>query len=203
MKVFFQSPLSTHNFIERFVSDLEMAISKPEKEVVAQARGAPGVAPQWIPPVQGSLNVNVDAALSKNSNVAAMVAVARDEAGVFMGASALVLKGISDPETAEVLACREGLALATDLLSRRVCIATDCATVVKNLEGPGMGCYGQVIRELKAGMATFDRAKIVHEGRASNVDAHRLARSWIYETEGRHVWFLFPSDGVCISFADV
>ena len=114
-----------------------MAISKPEKEVVAQARGAPGVAPQWIPPVQGSLNVNVDAALSKNSNVAA---VARDEADVFMGASALVLKGISDPKTTEVLACREGLALATDLLSRRVCIATDCATVVKNLEGPGMGC---------------------------------------------------------------
>jgi len=71
MKVFFQSPLSTHSFIERFVSDLEMAISKPEKEVVAQARGAPGVAPQWIPPVQGSLKVNVDAALSKNSNVAA------------------------------------------------------------------------------------------------------------------------------------
>ena len=93
----FQSPLSTHSFIERFVSDLEMAISKPEKEVVAQARGAPGVAPQWIPPVQGSLNVNADAALSKNSNVAAMTAVARDKAGVFMGASALVLKGISDP----------------------------------------------------------------------------------------------------------
>ena len=180
-----------------------MAISKPEKEVVAQARGAPGVAPQWIPPVQGSLNVNVDAALSKNSNVAAMTAVARDKVGVFMGASALVLKGNSDPETAEVLACREGLALATDLLSRRVCIATDCATVVKNLEGPGMGCYSQVIRELKAGMATFDRAKIVHEGRASNVDAHRLARSSIYETEGRHVWFLFPPDGVCTSFTDV
>ena len=69
-----------------------------------------------------------------------MTAVARDKAGIFMGALALVLKGISDPETAEVLACREGLALATDLLSRRVCIATDCATVVKNLEGPGMGC---------------------------------------------------------------
>ena len=122
-----------------------MAISKPEKEVVAQARGAPGVAPQWIPPVQGSLNVNVDAALSKNSNVAAMTAVARDKAGVFMGVSALVLKGISDP----------GDALATDLLSRRVCIATDCATVVKNLEGPGMGCYGQVIRGAKGRHGDF------------------------------------------------
>ena len=80
--------------------------------------------------MQGSLKVNVDAAVSKNSNVAAMAAVARDEAGIFMGASALVLKGISDP----------GDALASDLLSRRVFIATDSATVVKNLEGPGMGC---------------------------------------------------------------
>ena len=34
--------------------------------------------------------------------------------------------------------------------------------------------------------------EIVHEGRASNVDVHRLARSSIYETEGWHVWFLFP-----------
>jgi hypothetical protein len=51
------------------------------------------------------MKVNVDAALSKNSDI---VAMARDGAGAFMGASALVMKSISDPETAEVLACREG-----------------------------------------------------------------------------------------------
>jgi len=33
----------------------------------------------------------------------------------FLRDSALVLKGVSDPETMEEIACREGLALASDL----------------------------------------------------------------------------------------
>jgi hypothetical protein len=41
--------------------------------------------------------------------------MARDEDDNFLGASALVLEGCTDPETAEVVTCREGLALASDL----------------------------------------------------------------------------------------
>ena len=41
-----------------------------------------------------------------------MAAIVRDSAGVFLGASAVVLEGITDAEIAEALACREGLALA-------------------------------------------------------------------------------------------
>jgi hypothetical protein len=108
-----------------------------------------------------------------------------------MGASALVVNDISDPETAEVMACREGLALAIDLLTRRVRIATDCAAAVKSLAGPGMDRYDQVIRELKTDMASFDKAEVVHEGRASNLDAHRLARSSIYEDQGGMFGFRF------------
>jgi hypothetical protein len=52
---------------------------------------------------------------SKNSNLAAMAAVARDEAGNFQGASALVIAGASSPEVAEAMACWEGLALVVDL----------------------------------------------------------------------------------------
>jgi hypothetical protein len=107
---------STHSFIEHFVSDLETGTTKLGKKGGVEASGALRAKPQWIPPERGFLKVNVDAAISKNSNVAAMTAVARDEARVFMGASALVVNDISDPETAEVMACREGLALAIDLL---------------------------------------------------------------------------------------
>jgi hypothetical protein len=60
-----------------------------------------------------------------------------------------------------------------------------------------MDRYGQVIRELKTGVASFHKAEVVHEGRVSNLDAHRLARSSIYEDQGRHVRFLFPPNGVC------
>ena len=45
-----------------------------------------------------------------------VAAVAKDETGLFLGASAVVSQGITDPETMEVLAFREGLALAHDLV---------------------------------------------------------------------------------------
>ena len=104
------------------------------------------------------------------------------------------------PETAEVLACREGFALAVDLMISRVRIASDCVGAVRSLEGSGMRRYGHVVRELKAAMASFEGAEVVHEGRASNIGAHTLARSSIYESVGRHVWFFDPPDGVCTSY---
>jgi hypothetical protein len=139
----FRSPLSTHSFIEHFVSNLETATTKLGKKGGVEALGALGAKPQWIPPELGFLKVNIDAALYKNSNVVAMAAVARDEARVFMGASTLVVNGIYDPKTAEVMACREGLALATDLLTWRVCIGTDYAAAVKSLAGSGIDRYNQ------------------------------------------------------------
>jgi len=77
--------------------------------------------------------VNVDAALSKNLDIAAMPAVARDETGMFLGASALVVEGITSPEVAEAMACWEGLALTSDMDLQKIRIATDCVNVVKNI----------------------------------------------------------------------
>jgi hypothetical protein len=61
------------------------------------------------------IEINVDSALSKNVSMASVAAIARDEDGRFMGASALVLRGIVDLEVMESIACREGMALAADL----------------------------------------------------------------------------------------
>ena len=62
-----------------------------------------------------------------------MAAVARDEAHNFLGASALVMKGITDPEMAEAMACREGMVLASDLVLQKFKLASDCLNVVRNL----------------------------------------------------------------------
>ena len=70
---------------------------------------------RWAPPPTGmaKLNVDIDAVVSKGSNRGAIAAVARDEAGRFLGASALVLTGITEgvfgrapalPKTAPALA---------------------------------------------------------------------------------------------------
>jgi hypothetical protein len=53
------------------------------------------------------VKINVDVALSKNDLKALAAAIARDEYGHFLGASALVLRGISDPEVMESIACRK------------------------------------------------------------------------------------------------
>ncbi|KAK1697446.1 hypothetical protein QYE76_014143 [Lolium multiflorum] len=92
------------------------------------------MAPGWLAPPAGVTKVNVDAALSKNGSIAAVAAVARDAAGTFLGASAVASRGITDPETMEALACREGLALATDLNLQRLRLASDCANVVRAIK---------------------------------------------------------------------
>lgn len=164
----FQSPLSTHSFVERFLVDLELVTPKAEKKEGVQVQ-----VPRWIPPPQGTMKVNVDAATSKNSCIATLVAIVRDEASNFQGAYVVVMEGISSPEIAEAMACIEGLALASDLMLRKVRIAMDCANIVKSIQGPGMGLYGHITREIKVGLASFKSAEIVHESRNSNVDAHR------------------------------
>ncbi|TVU18740.1 hypothetical protein EJB05_34852, partial [Eragrostis curvula] len=133
------------------------------------------------------MKINVDAALSKNSTTAAMAAVAWDDIGKFQGASALVMEGITDAETAEALACREGLNLASDLLAQR------------NLQGKGMGPYGPIVRELSARRGSFALVDVTHENRGMNGDAHMPAKSSLYSPVGRHVWFLYPPEGVCNS----
>ena len=129
----FQSPLFTHNFIERFLSDLETTTPTEVKQ--REGERIRPLVPRWIPPPQGVLKVNVDAALSKNSDTAAVAAVARDETGMFLGASALVVEGITSPEVAEAMACREGLALASDLDLQKIRIVTECVNVVKSIHG--------------------------------------------------------------------
>ena len=61
------------------------------------------------------------------------------------------MEGVLDPETAEALVYREGLALASDLMLQKVRIANDYANIVKNMRGPTMSPYGHIIREINAG----------------------------------------------------
>jgi len=131
--------LSTHCFIERFITDLEL--TKPRQQEVKVDRSR---ATRWIPPPLHFAKINMDAAKSKNSSSASVAAVARDISGFFLGASTVVFTGVSDPETLEILACREGLALASDLLISKARVASDCVNAVNSLQGEGMGQYGPI-----------------------------------------------------------
>ena len=165
---------------------------------VKKTAGGRVQAPRWIPPPAGAMKLNVDAAVSKNAGRASAAAVARDANGLFLGASAVVVTGMTNPETMEVLACREGLALAQDLRLGRTRLASDCASAVGSIKTEqAHGSCGAIIREIKATAEGFREIEFVHESRNSNVDAHVLAKSSLYESIGRHVWFIDPPNGVC------
>jgi ribonuclease HI len=187
----FQSPLPTHNFIDRFIADLGQ-----EKPRSASSSCIPHRSLAWIAPLAGVVKINVDAALSKNDLKASAVAIARDENGRFLGASALVLRGISNPEM-ESIACREGMSLALDIQVANFRLASDNQNVVKNILQGSQEVYGQIVQEINVRRSAFASIEFVHEKRDFNVDAHNIVRSAIYDDLGRHVWLLSPPYGVC------
>ena len=146
------------------------------------------------------MKINVDAALAKNSGTVVAAAVARDFAERFLGASAVLMEGSLEPETVEAISCKEGLALASDLLLQDFRVACDNAGVVASIREGSMGSYRHIVQEIRVRSNDFRFVEFIHEGRRSNVDAHNLARSCIYANLGRHVWFVSPPDGVCTSY---
>jgi hypothetical protein len=192
----FQSPLSTHNFVERFIS--ELCLINPQK---IQQSCNKASKPRWIPPPAGVAKINVDATVSKNSDHGSAAAVARDESGRFPGVSALVIEGITELELLEALACREGMSLAKDLFLHKIKLASDFANVVRSIFEHELGPYGHVVWEISAGRTDFQSFELVHEGQRSNVDAHKLARGSLGAGIRRHVWLLDPPNGVCFSIS--
>jgi hypothetical protein len=91
------------------------------------------------------VKINVDVAVSKISDRAAVVAIAWDVDGIFIGASGVVSIGITDPESLEAVACREGLSLAGNTLLRWIRVASDCTNVIKSIHSDSMGFYSHVI----------------------------------------------------------
>ena len=81
----YQSLLSTHQFVTNFVANLQYA--KPQRRVWPEVPRSPA---RWIPPPAGLMKINVEAALAKNLGVIAATVVARDTAGRFLGATAVV-----------------------------------------------------------------------------------------------------------------
>jgi hypothetical protein len=117
----YQSPSSTHQFINRFLADLEL-LPKKSVKIPSLPRRGPG-RPKAPPP--GFLKVHVDAAVSKLHKQGAAAAVCRDNAGNFVGSSALVIHETIDVATLETIACREGLSLVQDLMLQNFVIASD------------------------------------------------------------------------------
>lgn len=187
----FQSPHATHAFITRYMADLEIIKGQQPSANVARAHPAGNIRPR-APPT-GFAKIHVDAGVSKRYGKGSAVAVCRDEQGMYLGSSALVINGLQDAATLETIACREAYALAEDLALQNFIIASDAKQVVSDINQRGRGTYGTIIEEIKARAANFN-TKIVFEGRLANNDAHSLARFSLKLAQGRHLWLIQPHD---------
>lgn len=70
-----------------------------------------------------------------------------DDQGHFLRSSSITYASIS---ILEALACRDALALAGDLIARRILISSDCQMVIKDLEENVGVRHGMIIREIEA-----------------------------------------------------
>ena len=192
----FQSPLSTHCFVDSFISELTQ-LKKSEAGDRQRGVGAPS-RPVWIPPPVGIAKINVDAGVARKHQRGAVAAVARDGQGGYLGASAVLFDGLADPEVLEAMAIREGVNLAQDLLLTRIKVASDCLTVVEAMKEPNLGRYSHILHEITSTAKGFADATFVHEHRSSNKEPHDLAQSVLGSPVGRYVWFAEPPIGVCI-----
>jgi ribonuclease HI len=194
VRIYYAPREQVHHFVNQFVADLEQSQIKAEKKKIPPSE----TVKRWIAPPQGVTKVNVDAAVSKNTGIGSVAAIARDHIGLFLGASALVFPGQMDAETLEALACREGLALASDVYARRVRLASDCQSVFSSLLRGTRGVYAQIAHEIHEQRRSFESLEFCHEKRSSNIEAHVLARSSVLLDNGRCVWLGVPPEGACI-----
>ena len=125
------------------------------------------------------------------------VAICRDNNGVFLGSSALVIVEIWDPTTLEAIACREAIALAEDLHIQRMVVASDCKQVIGDITKGHKGPYGSIISEIKSRSSPFE-CNFSFESCRANLEAHKLAKHSLSLGPGRHLWLGQPHDQRCI-----
>jgi hypothetical protein len=155
----------------------------------------------WSPPMEGTLMINVDAALfSASKNMGAGIVV-HDHNGDFVVACCDKFPNVTVPEMAEAIAVRRALSFAkSEGLDHFIC-TTDCLSVVQRVHSPGKdrSACGSVIEDIKTLLSSFQSSSVAHVFRSQNAAAHDLAH--FVESSSVSVWRVVPPecirDSVC------
>jgi hypothetical protein len=111
-----------------------------------------------------------------------------------MGASVVVFNFLTEPQVLETLAIREALALAGDLYTPKISIASDCKVPVDAIKEGSNANFGAIVHEIVARAKDFLVCSFSHEFRTSNREAHNFAKFTLSRGFGRHVWLGQPGD---------
>jgi hypothetical protein len=90
------------------------------------------------------------------------------------------------------LACREALALANVLNLDKAFIVSNCKTAVDDIKHGTLGRNRSIIAEIRSRSTLLQECSFTFESRASNFEAHNLARHMISWGVGRHLRLSVP-----------
>lgn len=130
--------------------------------------------------------------------------VLHDHNGVFQVGASVGYESISDPEIAEILACRSGVQLAKErnVPKLHICIELDAKGLVTvlNQAGKNLSANGPLIEDLKERIREFQEAKVSWIHRSANNAAHSLAKEGLC-VESRVIWDNAPPDCILQTIA--
>jgi hypothetical protein len=88
------------------------------------------------------------------------------------------LQSVSDPERAELLACKLALELARDRRIEKICLESVCLAAITKLRSNDMdrSVHGPLVEEIKDLLKSFVEVSVCHVCRSSSGAAHCLAQ---------------------------
>ena len=90
---------------------------------------------KWSPPPDGSVLINVDAAIFSQSARAGFGVVICDHRGRVLAGNRGYFERIQLREVAEDMALRQALILANNLSTRKIMVASDCLSLINKVKG--------------------------------------------------------------------
>ncbi|MBA0752194.1 hypothetical protein Gogos_001054 [Gossypium gossypioides] len=137
--------------------------------------------PIWKPPQEPFVKVNFDAAFKATLHHSYSGFVIRNSRGSVMGSGTVLNKFVSDPFTAEAIACFQALNLSREMGFSHVQMEGDSQTTIVKINQvlPNYSDMGTYIDEIKIKASLFQHISFHHVDRRANMVAHMIAKERI------------------------
>jgi hypothetical protein len=174
-----EGPVHPNSVASRVKAYVDMILQHLYKPATLHRCESSSPSLKWTPPPEGTVMINVDAALFASSRHMGIGIVIRDHMGTCLAACKESLKEVTLPELAEALALRRATLFASEEGFSNIIIGSDCLSVIQRVLATPVdrSLMGLVIEDIKRLARGFSSCDFRHVYRRLNVAAHSLARS--------------------------
>jgi hypothetical protein len=116
------------------------------------------VVEHWHPPERGWFKANADGAFSATDGQGGGGVILRDDEGVPIEAASFFFMQVTEPERAELLACRQAVRVVKEDAVRKLVLETDCVGAVNKLRAQDLyrSVHGPLVEEIKTLLREFE-----------------------------------------------